>query len=148
MSAASPCAEGTKACTIEKKRPFGQINPAIADFITAVFNAYKKTLTHATYGGVDRIAVKNKRKQALLLELDRSSDLFNASYAGIDGWIVGAGMEIMRERVNTNAELDAPCNLRAFSRGESGGVTLAFRLASPGRVRNKAIEYSLDSGRW
>lgn len=107
---------------------------------------YKEALANAVYGGVDRIAVKNEKKQGLLLVLDRIADQLNANYTGMDSWIVGAGMETMREPVSTNANLDAPFDLRAFSRGESGSVVLSFRLATPTRVRNNAIEYSVDGG--
>ena len=107
---------------------------------------YKEALANAVYGGVDRIAVKNERKEALLLMLDRIADQLNATYTGVDSWIVGAGMETMRGASYTNADLDAPYDLRVFSRGESGSVTVSFRLASPSRVRNNAVEYSLDGG--
>ncbi len=107
---------------------------------------YKEALAKAVHGGVDRIAIKNEKKQDLLLGLDRIADLLNASFTGVDSWIVGAGMETMRSTVSTNALLEAPYDLRAFSRNESGEVTLSFRLASPSRVRSNSIEYSLDGG--
>jgi len=107
---------------------------------------YKEALANAMYGGVDRIALKKEKKQGLLLALDRIADLLNASYTGVDSWIVGAGMETMREAVGTNAVLETPYDLRAISRGETGEVTLSFRLASRSRVRNNAVEYSLDGG--
>ena len=111
-----------------------------------LLDQYKEALASAMYGGVDRIAIKNEKKQDLLLGLDQIANLLNASYTGVDSWIVGAGMETMREAVSTNALLDAPYDLRAFSRDESGAVTLSFRLASPTRVRRNAIEYSADGG--
>ena len=107
---------------------------------------YKEALSKAVYGGVDRIAVKNEKKQQLLLSLDRIADLLNASYTGVDSWIVGAGMETMRGPAGANGLLDAPFDLRAFSRDESGEVILSFNLPNPGRVRNNAIEYSVDGG--
>lgn len=107
---------------------------------------YKEALANAVYGGVDRIAVKNEKKLDLLLVLDRIADLLNAGYTGLDSWIVGAGMETVRSAISSNADLDAPYDLKASTRGESGSVTLSFRVAMPNRVRSNAIEYSMDGG--
>ena len=126
--------------------PEYQIFAADVAVLGQQLNQYKEALANAMYGGIDRIAIKNERKQDLLLGLDRIADLLNGSYTGVDSWIVGAGMETMRDTVSTSALLEAPYDVRVFGRGESGAVTLAFRLVSPTRVRNNAMEYSLDGG--
>lgn len=122
---------------------------AFADAITALgqrLEAYKDALAKAMSGGADRITIKNEHKEALLLQLDTIGDLLNASYTGNDSWIIGAGMEPIRSQVSSSAPLEAPYDLRSIIRDTPGEVSLSFKVLQPSRVRNHAIEYSLDGG--
>jgi hypothetical protein len=106
---------------------------------------YKEALAKAVNGGFDRIAIKNEQRNKLLLMLDKISDLLNNSYTGEESWVISAGMETFRTATSTTAILEPPFDLRAMAKGD-GNVVITFRLTEPKRVRNNAIEYSLDGG--
>jgi len=107
---------------------------------------YTEALSRAVNRGTDNVALKEEIKVLLIQTLDRITDQLNLQHTGLESWGINAGMEVMRDRVSNNSDLQPPSNLQVLSRGIRGEAILSFKLLEPNRVRNNGVEYSVDNG--
>lgn len=107
---------------------------------------YTEALSKAVNRGTDNVAMKEEVKILLIQTLDRITDQLNLQHNGLESWGINAGMEVMREKIVSVAEINPPSNLQVLSRGIRGEAILTFKVLERSRVRNNAAEYSVDNG--
>jgi len=127
-------------------RPEYQMYSADITLLNQQLTQYADALSKAVNRGTDNVILKEEAKTALMQTLDRITDQLNLHHTGQESWGTNAGMEVMREPISSNSDLQPPGNLQVLSRGIRGEAILTFKLMEPSRVINNALEYSLDQG--
>jgi hypothetical protein len=107
---------------------------------------YTQALADSVYGGMDRVAVKQKAKDDLLQALFNLADWVNGHDTGAGTWFINAGFFTNVDRTHKNAPLLPPIRFRAMPQETPGTLELRFAHPDARAVRTTCLEYSLDAG--
>lgn len=110
-------------------------------------DAYQVALAECSFGGTDRVALKEELKTALVQTLTDLANWLNERNTDSVTWIVNTGFTLKNANGrNIEALLQPPFRLRAMPQKTRGELELRYNHEFPSQVLTTGLEYSLDNG--